>query len=421
MLDSSDRIASNPTSPLEEAHLEFCRSQACDRLLLSCLENAVPAFGDLCAVELCTKDQTIREPWVLHRNLVELSESGIARLLSLNHLWDKAEAEYSSCDDGSFLHRLAKNPEQLENLRGLHLTSYVSIPLLSPNHLWGWLTLFSVQCPAGVTQESLSKAKALASCVATALDMGAEKHKLDLLVELKNKFVSMISHELRAPLNITMGWSSLLLEDCDLDEDVKKTVEIIYRNTREQADLISNLLDSTRIEMGKLRLETKTIHLATFIEQNLQAVAVLAKDKGVKLKCQIESPFARMMADPVRLHQILQNLVVNAIKFTPSGGLVSVTLAEDPTNLILKVTDTGEGIAEDFMPQVFDRFKQRLGKKAYQPGLGLGLSIVRELVHAHGGEVTAHSAGPSQGSTFTVKFPKQSSVNRALTQAGVVH
>ena len=141
----------------------------------------------------------------------------------------------------------------------------------------------------------------------------------------------------------------------------------------------------------------------------------------MKLKCQIDTPFARLLADPVRLHQILQNLVVNAIKFTPAGGLVTVSLEEDEKSFILKVNDTGEGIPIDFVPQVFDRFKQRLGKKSYQPGLGLGLSIVRELVNAHGGEVSAHSDGPSTGSTFTVKFPKQSSMQRATTEAGVIH
>lgn len=416
MLDTKTLSPCQDTAPLDDSNVEFCRGEACDRILMSCLENAIPAFGDWCVVELCTKDQPLREPWVLHRNLVDLTESGIAKLLHLNHLWDTADGEYSSCEDGSFLHRLAKNPEQLETLKALHLTSYVSVPLLSPNHLWGWLTLFSVQAPPGVTSESLSKAKALGTCLATALDIGAEKHKVDEMVEQKNKFVSMISHELRAPLNITMGWSSLLLEDPNLNDDVKQTVEIIYRNTREQADLISNLLDTTRIDLGKLRLEPKTIHLATFIEQNLQAVSVLAKDKGVKLKCLIDTPFARMIADPVRLHQILQNLVVNAIKFTPAGGLVTVSLEEDTASVILRVKDTGEGIPTDFVSQVFDRFKQRLNNKSYQPGLGLGLSIVRELVHAHGGEVSAHSDGPGAGSTFTVKFPKQQQfAHRALS------
>ena len=148
---------------------------------------------------------------------------------------------------------------------------------------------------------------------------------------------------------------------------------------------------------------------------------MLARDKGVKLNCQIETPFARLMADPVRLHQILQNLVVNAIKFTPAGGLVTVSLEEDEKSFILKVKDTGEGIARDFVPQVFDRFKQRLGKKSYQPGLGLGLSIVRELVNAHGGEVSAHSDGPSTGSTFIVRFPKQFSSQRVPIEAEVIH
>lgn len=418
--NSIPRTTENVASP-EPRLQSFCKSPACGEVLMASLEQAIPAFGDWCVVELCTENEELRAPFVLHRNINELTSIGYEKIVRLNHLWDQVDADYSSCDEGSFLHRLAKDENHLEALTGLNLTSYISVPLVSPRHIWGWLTVFSVQAPAGVDQESISKLKALASSTAAGLDVAADNFSLKEALELKNKFVSMVSHELRAPLNITLGWSALLLDNPELDEETKKTLEIIYRNTREQADIINNLLDTTRIEVGKLALDMKNVHLATFIEQNLQSVSILAKDKGVQLKCQIEAPFARMTADPIRLHQILQNLVVNAIKFTPEGGVVSVQLVEDAKNVQIKVRDNGEGIPKEFLPQVFDRFKQRLGSKSYQPGLGLGLSIVRELAKAHGAEVSAHSDGPGTGATFTVKFPKQPAMHSAPHSENFVH
>lgn len=393
--------------PLENAHQEFSRTDECEQILQSCFGSAVSAFGEWCVVELCAPHLILREPWIFHQEAMVLSQQDRQALSTINHLWQEIRAVHSSCHEGSFLSHLARDAEHLKSLQQLNITSYISAPLCSDQHIWGWLTIFSTEHSTPILSSDIAKIQALASCAATALDLGILRHQASQMYEFKNRFVAMISHELRAPLNITLGWSAILLDNPDLDDETRRTIEIIYRNTREQADIISNLLDTTRIDLGKLTLDLKEIHVSSFVEQHLQGLSILAREKGVTLRSEVQTQFAQLVADPVRLHQILQNLVVNAIKFTPKGGVITVKLEEDPQYVILKVIDTGDGISKDFLPFVFDKFKQRLGKSTYQPGLGLGLSIVRDLVEAHGGDVSAESEGPRCGATFTVRLPKK--------------
>ena len=223
---------------------------------------------------------------------------------------------------------------------------------------------------------------------------------------LKDEFLATLSHELRTPLVSILGWATMIRKGEIEESDSERAIEIIERNARSQARLIDDLLDVSRIITGNLRLDIRAIDLGTVIEAAKDALLPTAEAKRISLHTEFERNGCLVKGDPNRLRQVIWNLVLNAIKFTPRGGSVTVTLeCADPYGR-LKVIDTGEGIAPEFLPYVFDRFRQAEGSVTRrQGGLGLGLAVVRHLVELHGGQVTAQSSGSGQGSTFTVDLP----------------
>jgi PAS domain S-box-containing protein len=223
---------------------------------------------------------------------------------------------------------------------------------------------------------------------------------------LKDEFLAMLSHELRTPLTAILGWAHMLRTGQFDESNVTGAYETIERNARAQAQLIDDLLDVSRIITGKLRLDMRAINPNTFIESAIEAVRPGAESKGVRIQKIMDTGVTTVAGDPVRLQQIVWNLLSNAVKFTPRGGLVQLRLSRVNSHVEIAVVDTGQGIHTDFLPHVFDRFRQADQKITRQHGgLGLGLSIVRHLVELHGGTVRADSAGEGKGSTFTVTLP----------------
>jgi signal transduction histidine kinase/ActR/RegA family two-component response regulator len=223
---------------------------------------------------------------------------------------------------------------------------------------------------------------------------------------LKDEFLATVSHELRTPLTAVLGWSRLL-RGGQLDEQAAAhALEIIERNARSQNQLIEDLLDVSRIITGKLRLDVRPVESASFIEAAIEAVSPAAEAKDIRLQKVMDTGLSSVAGDPARLQQVVWNLLSNAIKFTPKGGSVMVRLERVDSHVEISVTDSGDGIREEFLPYVFDRFRQADGTTTRQHGgLGLGLAIVRQLVEMHGGTVGAESGGEAKGATFTVKLP----------------
>lgn len=223
---------------------------------------------------------------------------------------------------------------------------------------------------------------------------------------MKDEFLSNLSHELRTPLNAIVGWSELLSDGkLSADEEVQ-AVEIIQRNANVQMQLISDLLDMSRIVSGKMQLETQLLDIALLVEQQIESILPSAEQKSIRVEQHLESESALIVGDAARLQQVLWNLLTNAIKFTQPGGTVGVTLRVVDSNVELEVRDTGMGIERAFLPYVFDRFRQADASSRRQfGGLGLGLAIVKQMVELHGGTVTAASAGPGEGATFVVSLP----------------
>ena len=223
---------------------------------------------------------------------------------------------------------------------------------------------------------------------------------------LKDEFLATVSHELRTPLTAILGWSHLLRGGQLDDEGAVKALETIERNARAQSQLIDDLLDVSRIVTGKLRLEVVPVSPRSFIDPAVDAVRPAAEAKGVRLEKVIDTGVVTVMGDAARLRQVVWNLLTNAVKFTPRGGRVQVRLERVNSRVEIAISDTGAGIDPEFLPHVFERFRQADQRTTRQHGgLGLGLAIVRHLIELHGGSVWADSAGAGTGATFTLTLP----------------
>ena len=222
----------------------------------------------------------------------------------------------------------------------------------------------------------------------------------------KDEFLATLSHELRTPLNAILGWSRLLSSGNLDTETSRKAIEIIDRNTRLQAQLIEDLLDISRIITGKLRLDLHVVPVRDVIERALELVRPTADAKHVRLHADVDGFDESILCDASRMQQVVWNLLTNAIKFTPEQGEIRVSAERTNGSVEISVTDSGIGIAPDFLPYVFDRFRQQDGASTRaHGGLGLGLSIVRHLTELHGGTVRAESEGEGRGATFRVQVP----------------
>lgn len=221
----------------------------------------------------------------------------------------------------------------------------------------------------------------------------------------KDEFLALVSHELRNPLNAILGWAGMLARAGSDARTVAQATEVIERNAQTQKQLIEDLLDLARVASGQFRLEVRPVELVPVISAAIDGIRPIAEAKGINLSANLDPATGQVMGDPDRLQQVVLNLLSNAIKFTPQGGRVRVELQRADPDVQIRVRDTGEGIGEDFLPHVFERFRQADTSGGRQGGLGLGLALVRHLVEAHGGTVKAASEGKDRGATFTVMLP----------------
>lgn len=224
----------------------------------------------------------------------------------------------------------------------------------------------------------------------------------------KDEFLATVSHELRNPLNAILGWSRVLLEEAEEvpRERQRKGLEVIARNAKAQVQLVEDILEVSRIVSGKLRLSTGPTDVRGVVEAAVDTVRSAAQAKGVLLETEVGAGAEKIVADEDRIQQVLWNLLSNAVKFTPRGGSVRLEARRRADEVVLSVRDSGEGVDPEFLPFVFDRFRQADGSTTrLHGGLGLGLAIVRHLVELHGGTVSADSAGKGKGAAFTVMLP----------------
>ncbi|MDQ3332223.1 MAG: ATP-binding protein, partial [Planctomycetota bacterium] len=309
----------------------------------------------------------------------------------------------------------------------LPVRSYLAVPVISrSNEVIGGL-FFGHEEPAVFTERTERIIVGVAAQAAVAIDnarlyegatRAAEERKKLLEAEraaraeaeraglMKDEFLATLSHELRTPLSAILGWSQILQMEGYTPEDLKEGLETIARNGRAQTRLIDDLLDMNRIVSGKVRLDVQPIDLSALVDAAVDSVRHSAEAKSIRLRKIIDPHAGPVSGDPARLQQVVWNLLTNAMKFTPKGGRVDVVVERVNSHVEITVSDSGEGISPDFLPYVFERFRQAdssLTRK--HGGLGLGLSIVKQLVELHGGAVSVKSPGEGQGATFTVSLP----------------
>src|SRR5581483_4888976 len=335
----------------------------------------------------------------------------------------------------------------------LPITSFLAAPMLEQGRAQGWLclanklratafseaderlaiTLTSQACVAyenaRLYDEAQHHAEVLEQEIAERRKVAEERTRFLKLEQaaraeaeranrLKDEFLATVSHELRTPLNAMLGWVSLVRDGRLSGDDVARALETVERNARSQKKLIDDLLDVSGIISGKLRLDIRVTELTPLVEAAIESVRPAADARGVQIRTSFEDVPETVQGDPNRLQQVVWNLLSNAIKFTPGGGRVEVRVRQVDGHVEIAVGDTGAGIPPEFLPYVFDRFRQADGSSTRKHGgLGLGLAIVRHLVELHGGTVRAESAGQGQGATFTLKLPVSPAAETAGREA----
>jgi PAS domain S-box-containing protein len=308
--------------------------------------------------------------------------------------------------------RIARYPHLAEAYAQYDIDAWISIPLMVEGSAVGGVTLGFIQLQELSEEDQafiLAVAQQCAQAIARAHLYEAERtarNAAESANRIKDEFLAVLSHELRTPLNPILGWAKLM-RSRKLDQATSdRALETIERNAKLQTQLIEDLLDVSRILQGKLNLNFGRINLVSVIEAAIETVRLSAQAKSIEIQTIFESGVGTVLGDANRLQQVIWNILSNAIKFTPSEGQVKIKLEQVGSQIQICVTDTGKGIPPEFLPYVFDYFRQADGATTRQfGGLGLGLAIVRHLVELHGGTVQAESLGEEKGATFIVRLP----------------
>lgn len=400
---------------LAEASAILNRSLDYETRLSELAQLAVPHIADWCAVDMLDEDGLPRLLSVSH---VDISRAETARELRRRYPLDPGaaygvpnvlrtgEPEVHSEITDSSLAEYATDSDQLKLITHLGARSGMIVPLVARGRTLGAITFMIADSDRRYGASDLVLARELAHRAAMAIDNARLYREAQDANRLRDEFLATVSHELRTPLNAILGWAQLLREG-KLDEDGSShAFEIIERNARTQASLIEDILDVSRIITGKLRLDAEAVELVPLTEAAIDVVRPAAQAREIQLAVSLDPRAGSIRGDVNRLQQVVWNLLSNAIKFTPEGGRVMIKLQRADNNARIVVSDTGIGIKPEFLPHVFDRFRQAdsaLTRK--HGGLGLGLAIVRHIVEMHGGTVRAESEGEGRGATFIVSLP----------------
>jgi PAS domain S-box-containing protein len=414
---------------LAEASGVIASSLDYETTLASVARMSVPTLADWCAVDVIEEDKTLKRLAVAHVDPAKVAwahelqnryppntdaPQGVPQVLRTG----KSEIYPDVTDE--MLVAGALDAEHLQIMRDVGFTSVMIVPLVTQGRTLGAITFISAESGRRYGSEDLARAENLAHRAAIAVDNARLYRSAQEANRLKDEFLATVSHELRTPLTAILGWSTMLRTARFDEASVLRALETIERNAKNQKQIIEDLLDVSRIITGKLRLEIQSVELDSLIENAVEAVRPAAEAKGVRLQKVLDTGLRPIAGDPARLQQVVWNLLSNAIKFTPKGGRVQIMLERVDSHVEITVSDTGQGISPEFLPYVFDRFRQADSTTTRKyGGLGLGLAIVRHLVELHGGTVRAESDGEGEGSTFIVGLPLMSIYQKDATEERV--
>ncbi|HEY0544461.1 MAG TPA: PAS domain S-box protein [Pyrinomonadaceae bacterium] len=400
---------------LAEASTLIASSLNYETTLKSVTRMAVPGLADWCTVDILDESGALKRLAVAH---VDPSKVEWAHELEKrfpvdmdaprgvpNVLRTGASELYPDIPDAMLVESV-KDPEQLRILRELGFTSAMIVPLVANRRTIGAISFITAESRHHYDAEDLALAEDLARRAALAIENARLYSAAQEANRIKDEFLATLSHELRTPLTAILGWAVMLRTGKFKEDAVSRALESIERNAKAQTQIVEDVLDVSRIITGKLRLDLRPLELAPFIQASVETLRPTAEAKGITLRATLEKDAGAIAADPARMQQVIWNLLSNAIKFTPKGGTVELRLERADSQARISLSDTGIGIRREFLPYVFDRFRQADGSISRRHGgLGLGLAIVRHLVELHGGTVRAESQGEGQGATFTIELP----------------
>ncbi|MEW6495655.1 MAG: ATP-binding protein [Cyanobacteriota bacterium] len=399
---------------------EASRLLACSLDYRTTLANvaqlAIPVLADWCFIDIVENNLTqFGEPIMAASDsqkealLLELrrryplpidADYGTARVLHTG------EPQLVTEISDSFLVSIAQDAEHLGLLRQFNAKSYMVVPLTIGERKLGTVAFLCAQPERRYNKSDLAMAVELAQRCAIAIDNARLYQEAQEANRIKDEFLAIVSHELRTPLNSMLGWVNMLRNRKLNEATAARALETIERNAKSQAKLIEDILDISRIIRGKIRLNTHPLHLPFLIDAVIENLRPTAELKAIQIEAIFDPEVGQVMGDAERLQQIIWNLLSNAIKFTPHGGCVEVRLEQVNSSAQIVVRDTGKGISPEFLPHLFERFRQaEAATTRAHSGLGLGLAIVRHLAEMHNGSVYAASEGEGKGATFTVQLP----------------
>ncbi|HIK06907.1 MAG TPA: PAS domain S-box protein [Trichormus sp. M33_DOE_039] len=383
---------------------------------------AVPELADWCTVHIVKENGSVEQIAVAHIEPDKLQWADQMRhKYSLNldeprgAAWTLRTGKSDLLPDipDELLVQVARDPEHLAILRSVGFKSFMTVPLKTQDRILGVISFISAESGKRYDQSSLQLAEELARRASLAIENAqlyriaqSDRAKAEAANRIKDEFLAVLSHELRSPLNPILGWTRLLRNKRLDPTKAEQALETIERNAKLQAQLIEDLLDVSRILQGKMSLNVALVDLSATIAAALETVRLAAEAKNIQIQTRLNPLSGTVSGDTNRLQQVVWNLISNAVKFTHSGGQVEVRLEQVGMYAQIQVKDTGIGITPEFLPYVFEYFRQQDGATTRKfGGLGLGLAIVRHLTELHGGTVQADSPGQNLGATFTVRLP----------------
>ena len=416
---------------LARANELFASSLDYELTLKNLTRAAVPALADWCAVDMCGEGDApyVRlavahvDPrktelaWDLHRRFrAERAADPIATTLRTG------EAQLVRYVSDELLRSITTSEEHYAIVRELGLVSWMVVALPGRRGPLGAITFVSSDSKRQFTEMDLHHAEEFARQAAVAIENARLYRAAQDANRAKDDFLATLSHELRTPMTAILGWSRMLQEGGMDDQTYAGAVEAILRSAHAQATLIEDVLDMSRIIAGKMQMEPQPVDIVDVVEAAMSTVQPAADAKGLVLELQRRPGASLVTGDPHRLQQVVWNLLSNAIKFTPRGGEVIARVEQSGSFVRLSVRDTGKGISREFLPYVFEPFRQAESVTTRtHGGLGLGLAIVKRLVEMHGGNLSAHSDGEERGAIFTIELPVRAVHARDVAPAAASH
>jgi len=376
---------------------------------------AVPSIADWCAVDILTDERKLERLAVAH---VDPAKIDLAR--TIRSRYEDPNSPYSApsvvrtgtpamlreVSDDMIAASAKGDQERIALVRSLGLRSYMIVPLTTRGRTLGALTLATAESGRLYTEDDFRFAQDVAFRAALAVDNARAYNDAQVANRLKDEFLATLSHELRTPLNAILGYSRMLQSGMLTPDKHAHALHTVERNATSLTQIVEDVLDVSRIISGKIRLNIQSVDLPAVVSDAIATVMPAADAKQIRVQTILDPRAAPISGDPDRMQQIVWNLVSNAVKFTPKHGTVQVRLERVNSHVEIVVSDTGAGIPPDFLPHIFERFRQAdSGTTREHGGIGLGLAIVRHLVELHGGTIHAVSGGHEKGSTFRVRLP----------------